>query len=210
MNINNNLKAPGFWFVDVEQADNMTIQKQDKFGIKTSKLIRLKYFLINKSAFLYLTYKATTDWMGQYFVNFDYAAFAKKLMAEDNIWEKEYSNNLEWLIQILFESNPDVKIILLEEAVNAIDYKVMDAPFTKAKTIMRQIAQKRHNVFSLDIQTPIIEAAMKGVPVWQSPSYDPLHLSAEGNAVLVNSIVEFLLKNKEALPANEVSLHVDN
>ena len=210
MNINNNLKAPGFWFVDVKQADNTTIQPQHKFGIGISKLIRLKHLLISKSAFVYIIYKATTDWMGQYLVNFDYEAFAKRLMAEDNIWENEFSSNLEGLMQICFKGNPDVKIILLEEAVNAIDYKVMDAPFTKAKTIMRQIAQKHHNVFSLDIQTPIIKAAIEGVSVWQSPSYDPLHLSSEGNTVLVNIIVEFLLANKEVLLANEVPLQVDN
>jgi len=196
MSINNNLRAHGFWFVDVQQIDSPVSQRNRIHVVRKTNLLRLKSFLMSKSAFAYYMNKVTTDWLAKYVANFDYAAFAKALMAENNIWEQAFADNLEQLVSMLVAHNPEIKIIFLEEAVNSVDYQALEAPFAKAKAIMRRIAQRHQNVFCLDIQTPLIQGAQGGTPVWQARSYDPLHLSAEGNAIIADTVAEFLSSNR--------------
>jgi len=68
----------------------------------------------------------------------------------------------------------------------------MDLPFELAKSILRDASRSYENVYSLDVQTPILEAAARGEAVWQSPSYDPLHLSGHGNTVLAQVVADFI------------------
>jgi len=206
MSINNNLKAPGFWFVDVQQAGGPAGQSQPVHIVPKTNLLRLKSFLVRKSALAYYMDRLTTNWLAAYFMHFDYAAFARALMAENNIWEQAFADNLEHLINMLGAHNPEIRIILLEEAVNSVDYQALEAPFAKARAVMRRLAHNHPNAFCLDVQTPIIQAAQSGGSVWQARSYDPLHLSAEGNAIIADTIAKFLLSNRNDIFLN-VGLH---
>lgn len=206
MNINNNLHAPGFWFVGINDPDNSSsLKKNHQPERETVILKRWKHFLgrrfnllktkmIRHLAFAYLLDEIIPSPVDRYFFNFDWKAFSKALIAENNIWEAPFREDLNNEIRLLLEDNPAVKIILLGEAVNTIKYPELGAPFNRAKEIMREMSRLYKNVYMVDIQNAIISAAKEGRKVWQIPSHDPLHLTGEGNRIIAEELVNELSK----------------
>ena len=190
MNINNNLKSPGFWFVDMKGRESISNSSGDK---QTTFIISIKPFIIQHIACarLMLDYRNRIVW--NYFVGFDWKSFSAALMAPDNVWEREFAENMDRILQILFQNNPQIHIILIEEAVNRIRYPELQVPFNKAREILREKAKKYKNVYTLDVETAIIQADQKGENVWQRPAYDPLHLVRRGNEIIVSLLMPYII-----------------
>jgi lysophospholipase L1-like esterase len=199
MNINNNLKAPGFWFVDIKGRE----AKDHDAGKPPSFIIAIKVFIVRyvACARLIQDYAYKYDGIGRYFVSFDWKSFSAALMAPDNIWKREFEENLDQIVQVLLKHNPDMRIILIGEAVNRIKYPVMQAPFNRACEILREEAKKYKHVYTLDVETAIIEADQRGENVWQMPAYDPLHLVRRGNEIIADLL---------AVPLSSMFLQPDN
>ena len=138
-----------------------------------------------------LDYRYKIVW--NYFVGFDWKSFSAALMAPDNIWEREFAENMDRILQILFQNNPQIHIILIEEAVNRIRYPELQGPYNKAREILREKAKKYKNVYTLDVETAIIQADQKGENVWQRPAYDPLHLVRRGNEIIVSLLMPYII-----------------
>ena len=180
MNINNNLNVPGVWFVDIKGSAS----KERPPAV--SPLIKLKHFAVQNSAAACLIQGFFYDGLVRYFVKFDWDSYSRKLMAPDNIWQKEFESNLEKILKLLMAYNPDINIVLLGEAVNTVRFPAMGAPFCRAKEIMSAAAEKHKNIFMVDLQAAIINAAKDGKNVWQTPAYDPLHLTRDGNEIIAD------------------------
>jgi len=69
---------------------------------------------------------------------------------------------MDRILQILFQNNPQIHIILIEEAVNRIRYPELQAPFYKAREILREKAKKYKNVYTLDVETDNYTSRPKG------------------------------------------------
>lgn len=193
LSVNNNFKAPGFWFVRIareEQGDAPV-----NANVRSGKSIptRLKERIVRYSAIGRLWENFMMRGWLRYTAEFDWQAFAQLLISEDNIWEDEYRRNLQRLIALISSVNPDTRILLLEQAVNTINFPYLAGPWGKAWQIMRETAGIYPNVYVLDVHAPLINAAVKGVPVWQDKDLrDPLHLSQPGNDVMADCVVDFV------------------
>jgi len=204
MNINNNLHAPGFWFVGINDPNKKSSKQSKKQEISiASPIKKLKRFIIGRLyfvkgiivrhlAFACLMDEAMLSQVDKYFLDFDWKAFSRALMAPDNIWQAAFRENLNREIRLLSQSNPEINIILLGEAVNTIKYPELGAPFSRAKEIMREASKAYNNVSTVDLQDSIMGAAKNGENVWQTPSYDPLHLVREGNTIIADLLVNRL------------------
>jgi len=187
MNINNNLKAPGFWFIDIQGADRGKQSIDQKQEVSTKyPIVKVREFIVAHLALAHLIHEAVPSGVVRYFINFDWKAFSRALMAPDNIWQAEFRENLHREVRVLSKNDPKIKIILLEEAVNTIKYPELEDPFGKAREIMGETSKAYRNVYTLDIQSAIITAVKNGERIWQTPSYDPLHLVREGNEVIAD------------------------
>jgi len=193
LSANNNFKTPGFWFVDVQQPGQGTGQPEPAVRSRSSVLVRLRSLVVRYSAVARIWEDfLMREWLN-YSAGFDWDAFAKALMADDNIWEAEYRHNMHRLIDSILASNPDARIILLEQAVNTNHFPSLAGPWQRAWQIMHQTAAQYTHVDVLDVYTPVINAAAEGVPVWQDTKlHDPLHLSAAGNTVVAETIYRAL------------------
>ncbi len=183
MNINNNFKAPGFWFVDMKGRDIKGTRTEERFTF----LINIRNKLVQYCACARLIHDYQYQGIARYFINFDWKSFSESLTAPDNIWEKEFTDNLEKLLTILYNHNPAIGVILIEEAVNHIRYPELRAPFNKACEIMRAKAKKHKNVFIVNVENDLLDAVKRGESVWQAPMYDPLHLVKRGNEIIANA-----------------------
>jgi hypothetical protein len=190
LSANNNFKAPGFWFVDVQQQAQRRDRASQSAPVGLHRLARLRAVVVRYSAVGRIWENFLIRGWLKYSAEFPWEAFAKALMADDNIWEAEYRRNLHRLIGSILVSNPDARIILLEQAVNTIQFPVLVGPWRKSWQIMREVASRYSNVDVLDVYTPVITAAAAGEPVWQDKDRrDPLHLSAVGNAIVAETIL---------------------
>ena len=181
MNTSNNLQAPGFNFVGL--------------GAETgSKLVlKIKKFIVEHLALAFVIEKTIADRPEpRFFWHFDWQAFSKALMSPDNIWQVKFKQNLEKLMATLFENNPSLKVILLEENCNYTDYPSMEPPFEKANEILRTVSHSNRNIHTLSVQKAILDAAQRGEQVWQSPWWDYAHLIKRGNEIIADILVNDL------------------
>jgi len=76
MNINNNLKSPGFWFVDMKGRESIS---NSSGGKQTTFITSIKHFIIQHIACarLMLDYRNKIVW--NYFVGFDWKSFPRPL-----------------------------------------------------------------------------------------------------------------------------------
>jgi hypothetical protein len=193
MNINNNLKSPGFWFMEIRDSEKKKQRPDGKSPLsKINELVRLRRFIVRYSALALLINELIPSLFEKSLVNFEWEAFSTALMAPDNIWQVEFRDNLNRLINLFFGSNPEIKIILLAEAVNTMKFPAMEAPFNKANQIMEEISKSYNNVDCVDIHSAVINGVKRGKNVWQSPSVDPLHLIREGNEIVADVLAAYL------------------
>ena len=191
MSINNNFKAPGFWFVGMDDPLIGGHMKDKPLSRKNIKL-RLRDFFVRKLVLGYLWNKTFRENLLVYFKQFDWQGFAAALTSPDNIWEAGYVADLGRLIGLIRDGNPRVKILLLGQAINSIVYTPMLAPFERARGHLRQASDDSDHVYYLDVHAPILQAAGDNESVWLSPKYDPLHLSGTGNDILARAVANFL------------------
>ena len=125
MNINDNFQVPGFWVVDMKDRESII---NSSGGKQTTFIISIRSFIVKHIACarLMLDYRYRIVW--NYFVGFDWKSFAA-LMAPDNIWEREFAENIDRIGQILCRHNPHIYIILIEEALNQIGYQRVQGPY---------------------------------------------------------------------------------
>lgn len=93
---------------------------------------------------------------------------------------------------MVFKHSPKAKVIFLEEAVNSDDYPAMNLPFELAKKTLRETSTSYANVYCLDVQSSILQAAVRDKQVWQNPSFDQLHLSRRDNEILAQVVADFI------------------
>lgn len=190
LSINNNLKARNFWFVQVEAGERRTGSDMQSLQLF---LIRTLHRASRYSALAVLVYDFITSGMRKYTAEFDWKKFAAALTADGNIWEADFRNNILQFLDIVAAYNPATRVVLLEQAVNTIDFPSLEPPFEKARAILREISGRHRNVRHLDLHTPVIEAAGRGAPVWQDPTLrDPLHLSGQGNEIVAAVVARLL------------------
>ena len=184
MNLNNNFEVPGINFVGFD------------FGQKAGRFYKLKRFVVTHLALGFIVNEAVNSIIGspeaRYYKHWDWQAYSRALMSPDNIWQAKFEQNLDQLMEVLFKSNPSVKVILVEEACNFTDYPAMQAPFEKAKEILRKSVRLNKNIHTVSIQEAIVDAAQKGEQVWQEPWWDPLHLSRQGNEIIADILTKDL------------------
>ncbi|MBM4311490.1 MAG: SGNH/GDSL hydrolase family protein [Deltaproteobacteria bacterium] len=193
LSTNNNFKVSGFWFVQVKKVTH--VEDQPAAGPKPENVLlhRLRRIFVRYSAIGKLGEDLMLQGWQKYVADFDWDGFARALMAPDNIWEEEFRGNLNKLISQIAADDPGTTVILLEQAVNTIRYPVLAAPWEKAGSIMREVAEQYSSVYMLDARGPVLRAAQSGVQVWQDESMrDPLHLSREGNAIVADTIAAAL------------------
>jgi len=191
MNINNNLDARGYWFIDVQ--GNETKDRNDtKESLIRVLLQKGRDLFVSKTALGHSMNLLFKPGLTGYFLNFDWEGFAYKTVEPDNLWERDYRKNVRAFVEMVFKHSPGSKIIFLEEAVNADDYPSMNLPFELAKKALRETSTSYTNVYCLDVQGPILQAAVRDKQVWQNPSFDPLHLSGRGNEVLARVVADFI------------------
>ena len=193
MNINNNFTSPGFWFVDIKDPQHSE-QKTGKPPNSSiiNQLNKLQQFIVRHFALALLIQETISSGVYKYFMNFDWSAFSAALMAPDNIWQAEFSDNLNKIIKLFLDHNAHIKIILLAEAVNTVKFPEMEAPFNKANEIMKEKSKFYKGAYWLDTHSAIIDAARRGEKVWQTPSADPLHLKKEGNEIIADELAVYL------------------
>ena len=190
MNINNNLDAKGYWFIDM-QGNKIKSGNKNVFSVLFQTV---RNFFVNKTALGHSMNLLFTPGFMRYFLNFDWEGFGYATVAPDNLWERDYTKNVRAFVEMVFKRNPEAKIIFLEEAVNAADYPAMNLPFELAKKTLRETSTSYANVYCLDVQSPILQAAVRDKQVWLNPSYDPLHLSRRGNEILAQVVADFVGK----------------
>lgn len=195
MNINNNLKAPGFWYIDINGAETGKTNSKETPKNVMDFLITLRNIIIHRLALGCLINETYYNGLAGYYRRFDWFKFPHALTAAENIWEKEYAQNIHAFLELVSAKNPQMKIVFLGEAINEITYPPMLLPFNKAKEILRSASTEYHNVYCLDLQPHIIAAARRGGKVWQTPSFDPLHLSSRGNEIIAQAMFNFLQAN---------------
>jgi len=188
MNINNNLDARGYWFIDV-QGNELKPMQESMFRVLFKGV---RDFFVKKTALGHSMNQLFTPAFTRYFQNFDWVGFAYKTGAPDNLWEHDYRKNVQAFVEMIFKHSPEAKIIFLEEAVNADAYPAMNLPFELAKKTLRETSRSYANVYCLDIQSPILQAAVRDKKIWENPSVDPLHLSRHGNEVLAQAVADFI------------------
>ncbi len=190
MSINNNFKAPGYWFVDVQKTDN----RKNKAQRSSELLNRLRHQLKRRLVLVY----AFDYWfpisLKKYFMEFDWKGFSNKLMAPDNIWEQEYRDNITVLIEKLRNANPAVKIVFLEQPFNIVNCPDMEKPFERAYMILRAVADAYAGVHSLDIYRPVLEAYRSGEKIWDLFAYDPLHWNKRGNEIIAEHVGHLIIE----------------
>jgi lysophospholipase L1-like esterase len=190
MNINNNFAAPGFNFVGIGAEKDSTL------------ILKLKKYLVKYLALGFVADEALKSFIDRpevrFFKHFDWQAFSRALMSPHNIWQAKFKQNLDQLMEILFESNPSLQVILLEEACNYADYPVMEPPFERAKEMLKKVSCSHRNIHTLSVQETLLDAAKRGEKVWQEPWWDPLHLSKRGNDIVADTLGRYL----SAMPKN--------
>ena len=133
MNINNNLNAKGYWFIDV-QGNEIKPRKESLFSVLFK---RVRDFFVYKTALGHSVNLLFIPGFTRYFLNFDWEGFGYATVVPDNLWEPDYRQNVRAFVEMIFKHSPDARIIFLEEPVNANDYPAMNLPFELAKKALR-------------------------------------------------------------------------
>jgi lysophospholipase L1-like esterase len=178
MNLNNNLEAPGFSFVGINEENG------------AGWISKVKSRMVKRLALGSIVHGAVVHFIGspvaQFFRHFDWQGFSKALLSPDNIWQARYEKNCHALIESLRRDNPGTRIILADEAFNYDLYPPMAAPYERAREILRRVSFSAGNVRFLSVHPAIASACQAGEKVWQDPAWDPLHLSRRGNEILAD------------------------
>ncbi len=182
MNLNNNLAAPGFSFVGIN------LEQGAGWNSK------VKNYMVKHLALGSLVCDAMANFIGspvaRFFRRFDWQGFAGALMSPDNIWQANYEESARTIIDLLVRHNPGVRILIMDEVFNYDMYPSMDQPYARAQEILRRACLASKNARMLSGRSAIISAYHRGEPVWQNPSWDPLHLSGRGNEILADLLAK--------------------
>jgi len=185
MSINNNLRAKDYFYVGF------------KGGLKSNT----EELIYRCSACAYLAKKIVGDVnrkkLYERLAKYDWTGFAAALASSDNIWQADYEQRLDSLCAMLLKSNPAMKIVLLEQAINTHDYGPMEVPFDIAKAILREKSRRHQNIYTVDVHSPVVAAAAQGTAVWQRPKWDPLHLVKTGNEIVAAAVAEFIITHRD-------------
>lgn len=186
MSVFNNLVSDekDFAFIAIESDEKDTIKKL------------LRHIII--SAKKYSTLVMVTDDMVQkgrrnYLKNINWEKGAQAIMSSRNVWE-EFAMNLETLIKILVDNNPNIIIFVLDEPMNLLDYPELSQPMLHAYNVQKNVCEKYSFVKHIQVASHFCEH-QKRSKLWLAPYHDPIHLSRQGNELLA----EILCKEIQAI-----------
>ncbi len=183
MSINNNFKSVGHFYVGFKGGLKNNSQHFTVRHLALGRIVKNIIDAVNKNK------------LHDTLANYDWVGLSESLSSSDNIWQEKYEQRLDVLCETLLSSNPDMKIVLLEQAINVHDFSPMEKPFDIAKHVLRNKSAFHPKIYTLDVHSAIIAAANQGVDVWQNPEWDPLHLKKAGNLIIAREICKFIDKH---------------
>lgn len=189
MNVFNNLEtddADDFSFIRVENDD------ADKFLFirMASRFIQItkQYSLLVMSA-SDIAQKGFRNFMR----NFNWQKGADAIMRSTWLWD-EMSSDLNRLFSVISVDNPAVRIIVLDEPMNIIDYPELAPPMDKAYQVQRDVCAVHGYVQHVDLKAAFQAAQSAGRKIWFASYYDPIHLSRAGNELLASVVASIILR----------------
>jgi lysophospholipase L1-like esterase len=188
MDVFNNLitDADDFAFIKIEG------EEKNLFIKASRKLIK---GMIKYSLFVSVSDDIAKKGFRDYLKNYDWRRGSTAIMNSQAVWQK-YRANLHALFSLLMKHNPSISIIVLNEAMNCIDYPELAPPMFKAYDIQENVSMTYKNIKVCNIAEVLENAYKKREPVWIAPHYDPIHTSPMGNEVIAKTLGDYLLSKK--------------
>lgn len=185
MNVFNNLADdPGdFAFIEIEGEEKNLFIKTSRKLIKGMR----KY-----SLFVSVSDDIAKKGFRDYLKNIDWRRGSTAIMNSQAVWQI-YRANLHTLFSLLMKHNPSISVIVLNEAMNFIDYPELAPPMFKAYDIQKNVSMTYENINVCNIAQVLENAYKKGEQVWIAPYFDPIHLSPLGNEVIAKILGDTLL-----------------
>ena len=185
MNVFNNLvtDSEDFAFIEIEGEEKNLFIKASRKLIKGMR----KY-----SLFVSVSDDIAKKGFRDYLKNIDWRRGSTAIMNSQAVWQK-YRSNLNTLFSLLMKHNPSISVIVLDEAMNYIDYPELAPPMFKAYDIQKNVSMTYKNIRVCNIGEILENAYKKGEQVWIAPYYDPIHLSPRGNEVIAKILGDYLL-----------------
>jgi lysophospholipase L1-like esterase len=189
-NIFNNLMTDGkdFTFIEIEG------EEKNLFIKVSRKLIRN---LRKYSLFISVSDDIAKKGFRDYLQHFNWRRGSIAILNSKTFWS-DYRANLHILFSLLIKHNPSIRIIVLDEAMNYIDYPELAPPMFKAYDIQKNVSMSYKNISVCNIAQVLENAYKKGERVWLSPYSDPIHLSPRGNEVIAKILGDNLLSKNYA------------
>ena len=188
MNVFNNLVTDNkdfpFIWVEGDDSDKRTIVRMANRFIQISK----EYSLLVKSAHD-IAQKGLRNFMRTY--NWEKGADA--IMSSTGLWD-DLSSDLSRLFNVIRGDNPAVRIIVLDEPMNIVDYPELAPPMDKAYQVQREVCAAYANVQHTALKADFNAARPAGLNPWVASYYDPIHLSRTGNALLASVVAKTVLQ----------------
>ena len=127
-----------------------------------------------------------------YLKSIDWRSGSTAIMNSQAVWQK-YRSNLNTFFSLLMKHNPSISVIVLDEAMNYIDYPELAPPMFKAYDVQKNVSMTYKNIRVCNIGKILENTYKKGEPVWIAPYFDPIHLSPRGNEVIAKILGDYLL-----------------
>lgn len=184
MSVTNNLVSDDqqFFFTTVE-------------GEERNVVVRISRKLINRIKKYSLAVTITDDIVKKGFKDYlrtiDLRRIASKIMTSNKVWIN-YKSDIEHFIMI-FKHNPSVKILVLDEAVNLIDYPELVGPTNRGREVLWDTCRGKNNVKTIAVSRAVMDAQQKGVDVWIASYVDPFHLSRKGNEIIAQLLAKQII-----------------
>ena len=118
---------------------------------------------------------------------------ANAIMRSTGLWEN-ITADLQHFFSVLTYNNKAIRIIVLDEAMNTIDYPELAPPMNKAYQVQRAVCAAYKNVEHADPNAILNKAQLTGEKIWFASYYDPIHLSRTGNELLAAFVAEEILQ----------------
>ncbi len=117
---------------------------------------------------------------------------AAAIMRSTKVW-KAMEANLSSLCELLAADNPAVKIIIIDEPMNTIDFPELAAPMEMAYLIQQRLCGSFEHAHHMKLAALFDTAQRNGQKIWLEPVSDPIHLSRLGNELLASAVAETIL-----------------
>jgi lysophospholipase L1-like esterase len=184
MNVFNNLITDDrdFFFIRVEGDESSMLARLARNVLKQFK----KYSLLVSSVdnLVQKGYK-------NFLQDIHWQKGAEAIMRSEGLWET-MAHDLDQLFKLIIRNNPAVRIIVLDEPMNTLDYPELAGPMDKAYKTQRDVCSLYENVYHVELSPIFNNAQKESKKIWIAPHNDPIHLSFIGNQLLVSVVMDVL------------------